>query len=135
MKKILITIIILIASNQANAGSKCQEKWDALKDIQAKLRYKSTEFYRKEEHKRHNAYQDCRKGKTNKSYKKSRTQNENQEKLENIYSGKKQKAWLKYYKTPQSCKSTKKAKKFQRCIERRNNKASHFERVWNSKQR
>ena len=130
MLKILITIIILVTSQQSIAGSKCQEKWDALKAIQAQLRHKSTEFYRKEEHKRHKAYQDCRKGKTNKKYKTSRIQSSNQKKLENIYSGKKQKAWLKYYRTPQSCKSTNNAKKSKRCIDKRNDKAGQFDRVW-----
>lgn len=135
MLKIGLIVILISISNHAIASSKCQKKWDALKAIQAQLRHKSTEFFRMEEHKRHKEYQDCRKGKTNKTIKSSKKQNLIQEKLENIYSGNKQKAWLKYYRTPQSCKSARDAKKIQRCIKRRNDKASHFERVWNSKQR
>jgi hypothetical protein len=135
MLKILWMTFLLIVTNQSHAKSKCEFEWKQFKSIQSLLRQKSTEYLRRIEHEKHNEYQNCRKGKTNKTYRSSRTQNSNQIKLENIYSGKKQKAWLKYYRTPQNCKSTKSEKKFKRCLEKRNDKASHFERVWSSKQR
>lgn len=135
MIKKLWIIFLIVVSNQAYSKSKCEFEWKQYKSIQSLLRQKSTEYLRKIEHEKHNEYQNCRKSKTNKTYRSSRAQNSNQIKLENIYSGKKQKAWLKYYRTPQSCKSTKNEKKFKRCLEKRNDKASHFERVWSSKQR
>ena len=127
-KLILITLVLF--SNQTFAKSKCQYEWNSLKKVQDQLRQKSTERLRKKEHKKHNEYQNCRKGK-NKSARKTASKVN----LENLFYGKKQKQWLKYYKTPQSCKNPKTERKLKECIKQRDKKAYHFERVWNSKQR
>ncbi len=126
----LFLIILIFFSNHAYAVSKCQYEWNALKKVQELLRKQSTQRLRDLEHKKHNTYQNCRKGK-NKTYNKKK----NKLNLENIYSGKKQKAWLKYYRTPQYCKNPSTEKKREACIKQRNDKAYHFERVWSSKQR
>jgi hypothetical protein len=124
--------LIIIFSAPSFAGSKCQYEWNALKKVQAQLRHQSTQRLRNLEHKKNRKYQDCRKGK-----KKTKTYNRKGKKtnLENMFYGKKQKQWLKYYKTPQNCKKPSTERKLQECIRQRDKKASHFERVWNSKQR
>jgi hypothetical protein len=67
MLKILITTSLLIVSNQTFAKSKCEREWNAFKSVQAELRHRSSEYLRDKEHRTHNQYQDCRKGKNKKS--------------------------------------------------------------------
>ena len=66
MLKILITIGLLIVSNQTFAKSKCEREWNDLKSIQSQMRHRSTEYLRDEERDKHKEYQDCRKGKNKK---------------------------------------------------------------------
>jgi len=127
MYKVTLLLLIII-SYPSFAKSKCQFEWDALKKVQAQLRHKSSQRLRDLEHKKHSKYQSCRKGKTQTA--RNTIQKVN---LENLYHGKKKKAWKKYYKTPQYCKKPSTEKKLKECIRQRDKKAYHFERVWNSK--
>lgn len=127
-----ILLILIIFSTPSFAGSKCQTQWDSLKLVQQQLRHQSYEWLRDKERRKHKEYQDCRKRK-NKTITYSRANKKTN--LENMFYGKKQKQWLKYYKTPQYCKKPSTERKLQECIRQRNKKATHFERVWNSKQR
>lgn len=125
-------LLFVIFSFPSFAGSKCQLEWDSLKAVQSQLRHQSYEWLRDKERRKHKEYQDCRKGRTKtKTYKRA----SNKTNLENLFYGKKQKQWLKYYRTPQSCKNPSTERKLKECIRQRDKKAYHFERVWNSKQR
>ena len=123
----LILIVLVLLSNQTFAKSKCQYEWNSLKKVQDQLRKNSTQQLRNKEHRE---YQNCRKGKT-----KTARKTVNKINLEKLYSGKKQKQWLKYYRTPQNCKNPKTERHLKECIKQRDKKAYHFERIWNSKQR
>ena len=130
----LAIFLFIIFSAPSFAGSKCQYEWDALKKVQGQLRHRSTQWLLDKEHKKSREYQNCRKGKT-KSRTKKYSSKSKKVNLESLFYGKKQKQWLKYYKTPQNCKKPSTERKLQECIRQRNKKATHFERVWNSKQR
>ncbi len=128
----LAVFLFIIFCTPSFAGSKCQTQWDSLKLVQQQLRHQSYEWLRDKERRKHKEYQDCRKRK-NKTKTYSRANKKTS--LENMFYGKKQKQWLKYYKTPQNCKKPSTERKLQECVRQRNKKATHFERVWNSKQR
>lgn len=155
MLKILVTIILLITSNQTIAKSKCELEWNALKAVQSQLRQKSTEYLRDKERIKHKEYQNCRKGKKKKSktyktetnHKKTKTKykkNSYQKysaknikysgSIKGKFKGEKQKAWLNHYKTPRECISPKNISKFSRCLKYRDEEAEKFTVQWNKKQ-
>ncbi len=150
MLKVILILAFLIASNPILAKSKCEDEWNALKSIQSQMRQRSTEYLRVEEHKKHDEYQNCRKGKTNNknsegknSQKKYSTSKKYylQKKLRNSFNssavnmktkfkGEKQQAWLDYYTTPKDCISPKSTAKFAKCLDERDNKAIEFDLNW-----
>ncbi len=153
MLKILITIGLLIMSNQVFAKSKCEQEWKALKSVQSQLRHKSTEYLRKKEHKKHDEYQNCRKAKKNKS-KSSKTKNSHKSQtiykkynspkslntnitntvaLKGKFSDEKQDAWIQYYDKPKECILPKNIQVFSRCLSERDEEAKKFDMEWNSK--
>lgn len=151
MLKILITIGLLIVSNQTFANSKCEREWNDLKSIQTQMRHKSTEYLRNKERDKHKEYQNCRKGKKKKSKKYKTKANYNKQSTNNTYrkytsntitntvslkgkfNGDKQDAWVKYYDKPQECVEPKDISQFSRCLKYRDEKARDFDREWNSK--
>ncbi|MEY8216273.1 MAG: hypothetical protein RPR97_17530 [Colwellia sp.] len=155
MLKILITIALLIVSNQASAISKCEREWNDLKSIQSQMRHRSTEYLRDKERDKHKEYQSCRKDKNKKSKSyKTKTKHKNPKttykshsypryssnnikysgSIKGKFKGEKQKAWLKHYRTPQECISPKNISKFSRCLSYRDEEAEKFTVQWNNKQ-
>ena len=158
MIKSIILIFVIIASNKSYAKSKCELEWNALKAVQAQLKQKSYEWLRKKEHEKHNEYQNCRKGKTNKlitdlkkekiSPKKnkqikkympkteySRNNNKYSGEIKGKFKGEKQDAWIKYYNKyrPIKCKTPKSIQIFSQCVKHKNNEAKNFNLVWATK--
>lgn len=151
MIKIVLIFILFTISLPSYSASKCQEEWDYLKKVQAQLRYKSTEYWRKKEHEAHNIYQNCRKGKNKKTTsrssqieiyknKKSKIKFKKYKKVGNpiatvkgFYTGEKQNAWIKYYKTPKECKNPKTTSKFAKCLEHKRETSKEFDIIWKEK--
>ena len=149
MLKILITIGLLIVSNQTFAKSKCEREWNDLKNVQSEMRHRSTERLRDEEHYRHNEYQNCRKGKNKKSktyktktkhkktaYKKHSyatysTKNiTNTVSLKGKFKDEKQDAWIQYYDKPKECLFPKNIQEFSKCLSYRDEAAKKFDMEW-----
>lgn len=148
MLKILIIISVLIVSNQTFAKSKCEREWNALKSVQAELRHKSSEYLRDKEHRTHNQYQDCRKGKDKKSknhktksnqkttykkysYAKYSTNNiTNTVSLKGKFKDEKQDAWIQYYDKPKDCLFPESIKEFSKCLSYRDEEAKKFDMKW-----
>jgi hypothetical protein len=148
MLKILITIGLLIVSNQTFAKSKCELEWNALKSVQSQLRHKSTEYLRKKEHKKHDEYQKCRKGKSkkSKSYKTKNNQKTTHKKysytnyptksitnklsLKGKFKDEKQDAWIQYYEKPKECILPESIKIFSKCLSNRDDEAKKFDKEW-----
>ena len=153
MLKILWIIFLLIVSNQVYAKSKCELEWKSLKAVQSQLRHKSSEYLREIEHKKHNEYQNCRKGKnkksntyqTKKTYKTQTKYYSNQYarntfknspiKMKAKFKGVKQEAWLEQYETPKDCIKPKSTAKFASCLNSRDIKAEEFDIEWNNEHR
>lgn len=151
MLKILWIIFLLIVTNQSNAKSKCEFEWNSLKAVQSQLRHKSTDYLRKKEHKKHTEYQNCRKGRNNKSknyepkneYSTQRNYYSNQYarnsfknspvQMKAKFKGDKQEAWMGYYTTPKDCIKPKKISKFASCLQYRDMKAEEFDILWNER--
>jgi len=158
MLKILWIVLFLITSNQSYAKSKCEKEWKALKGVQAHLRYKTSEYLRKEEHRRHEIYQKCRSKRNNESSsskskskkskiiysKKPTTQKKyspkkyvkksfgkSTVKIKGKFKGDKQNEWIKHYKTPKECIRPKSTSQFASCLNKRNVEAEKFSINWN----
>lgn len=149
MLKILITISLLIVSNQAFAKSKCEREWNDLKNVQSQMRHKSTERLRDEEHYRHNEYQKCRKAKEKKtksyktnakykkaiyqkhSYAKNSTKNlTNRVSLKGKFKEEKQDAWIQFYDKPKECILPESIQVFSKCLSDRDEEAKKFDMKW-----
>lgn len=149
MLKILITISLLIVSNQTFAKSKCEREWNDLKSVQSQMRHRSTEYLRDQERYRHKEYQDCRKGKDKKSktyktktkhkktsYKKhsyvkySPKNITNTVSLQGKFKDEKQDAWIQYYDKPKECILPKNIQVFSRCLSERDEEAKKFDMEW-----
>ena len=153
-----IFIIFTAYSQPSFAGSKCQLEWDALKSVQSQLRHKSSQWLRNQEHERHRKYQDCRKAKNNKStktkkyirhntksivqYNKPTHQNRTPMRyqknrstistvsVKGLFTGKKQQAWLEYYRPTQKCIKPKSTQQFSQCLKVREDEANKFHTLW-----
>jgi hypothetical protein len=148
MLKTLMTIGLLIVSNQIFAKSKCESEWNALKNVQSQLRHKSTEYLRKKEHRKHDEYQKCRKGKNKKSKSYKTTSNQktaykkysysnyptknitNKVSLKGKFKDEKQDAWIQYYDKPKECILPKNIQVFSRCLSKRDEEAKKFDMEW-----
>ncbi|MDG1751463.1 MAG: hypothetical protein P8I03_07370, partial [Thalassotalea sp.] len=135
----------------------CESQWKLLKSVQAQLKNNSTESLRSEEHKRHTAYQNCRKKKNNsyakkESDKRVKTSKKHKNKYNNshilnkkinkefvgnrrinikgFFEGEKQNQWLKYYKKPEYCVSPKSTQVFAKCMNHRETEALKFNEQW-----
>ncbi|MCJ8318737.1 MAG: hypothetical protein MJK12_03835 [Colwellia sp.] len=146
----IIFIVLLIISNQTFAKSKCQKEWDSLKSIQALMRQRSTEYYRQEEHKRHDIYQNCRKKKNNNQVKEKKSYTTKNKKnyitnksytgkqasytrdihLKGLFTGKKQDAWIQHYERPKECINPKSTPEFATCLQHRDDEAIRFGDKW-----
>ena len=147
----LVIFLFIIFSAPSFAGSKCQTQWDSLKAVQQQLRHQSYEWLRDKERRKHKEYQDCRKGKNNKSsktkkyttskqsaytqYKQSPSYRPYRSTISKVnvtgrFKGDKQQAWLDYYHSPKGCKSPKTTSKFSTCLQHRDSEAAKFEQVW-----
>jgi len=147
----IIFIALILLSNQAFSASKCEHEWNAFKKVQDQLRQKSTQWLRDKEHRKHNEYQHCRQGKSKKSkaektkikkyksknvvaYQKPKVYKQYNSKysgqIKGLFTGKKQKAWIQYYKRPNKCLIPKSIPLFSKCLKHRNDAADKFDIQW-----
>ncbi|MGK2234544.1 MAG: Ni/Co efflux regulator RcnB [Colwellia sp.] len=151
MSKLIIIIFFFIFSNLSIAGSKCQMEWNALKNVQTQLRHQSTQRLRDKEHSKHSEYQECRKGNKNQHSKTRRYSDSDKAKLsqnkkpikykkysstiskvnvKGLFTGKKQQAWLDYYRPNKECKRPKTTQKFSKCLQKTDLETKKFEKLW-----
>ncbi len=144
----LILVTILFFCNHSFAKSKCPNEWNALKEVQNKLRKQSSSYLRDKEHKLHKIYQDCRKGKNKKIdsyYVKKKNSSSSSSKqypkynlkqpeysgtIKGLFEGEKQDAWLNYYKRPRECLKPKTTQQFSKCLNHRDEEATKFNKIW-----
>lgn len=154
MLKTILLGLLFIASTETFAKSKCELEWNALKAVQSQLRHKSTEYLREKEHKKNNAYQDCRKGKNKNNTSIKSTQylpsntpskhysvgqarhsfNNSSVKMKGKFTGEKQESWNNYYVRPKDCINPKSTSKFAECLNDRDMQAAKFDLLWADKQ-
>ena len=151
MNKLLTMILLLVISNELFAQSKCQDEWSDLKNAQNVSRQSSNEWTRNWEKRAFNEYNKCIKRKNNSqkyrqksSYNKNRNLNESYTvyfdrefttkpiEVKARYTGEKQDAWLKYYRSKKTdeCKNPKSTKLFAKCLEEREKLAVKFDMNW-----